>query len=592
MRKPAGFLEALAVFYATALVAIVPSVFAYPLQSPIAFTNVNLIPMDREVILPGQTVLVDGNRIVQVAPSAQVTLPPGCTVIDASGKYLMPGLVDSHTHLEPLRRNFWDAPLYLSCGITTVFNLRGGPEQLRWRSEIEQGRLVAPTLYTSGEFINEPRVHTPAEVDREVAAQKAAGYDILKHHQIVDDKTRTYLTTTGLSLPALMSLAEAARREGMPLIGHGPESLEIDAVLQSRLSLAHIGEFFHLYFLPPRGLNFYLPLSLIGLLVITAMPAVWGLAGFIRVLRRKPAPEQKENQRRIRRWAAWFSLLALVVAILRLLLTPGTLLVGSVPALACLTLLTVLLAVLAAAITTWSLRGWSASGWMSRVQNIVLSSAAIVLTLSLILFWVPMAWRASDAGIRNLARECHAAGIQVQTTLVVYHTMFGLGGPERNTYLNDPAIPYLPEPIRSAWKKPQALPPLTSALFGHYPQFTRKVTLALYREGVPIMAGTDAMGFLLICPGTSLQKELLLLARAGLKPYEVLRTATVNPAAFINKRDEFGTIAPGRRADMLLLSGNPLQDLSVIREPLGVMLRGMWLPKEKLHSMLEQTRVP
>jgi hypothetical protein len=46
------------------------------------------------------------------------------------------------------------------------------------------------------------------------------------------------------------------------------------------------------------------------------------------------------------------------------------------------------------------------------------------------------------------------------------------------------------------------------------------------------------------------------------------------------------------RADMLLLSGNPLQDLSAIREPLGVMVRGTWLPKEKLHSMLEEICVP
>ena len=211
---------------------------------------------------------------------------------------------------------------------------------------------------------------------------------------------------------------------------------------------------------------------------------------------------------------------------------------------------------------------------MSRVENAVLALAALVLAFSLVVFWVPRAWRASNIGIRSLARMCRASGIQVQSTLVVYQTMFGLGGLEGNTYLNDPAVPYLREPARTLWRKPpRTMLPLILKLFGHYPEFTRKVALALYQEGVPIMAGTDAMGFVLICPGTSLQKEVLLLARAGLKPYEVLRTATVNPAAFINKKGEFGMIAPGMRADMLLLSGNPLKDLSVVREPLGVMVR-------------------
>ncbi len=605
MRKSQSRLGVLAVLFATASTLIMPSVFGYPAndkqfarRDPIAFTNVSVIPMDHEAVLDGYTVLVDGNRIVQVAPSAQVTLPAGCIVIDARGKYLMPGLTDSHVHLDSTvasRPNFGDGPLYLACGVTTVFNLRGGTEQLRWRSEIEQGKIIAPTLYTSGEFINEPRVHTPAEVEKEVAAQKAAGYDILKHHQVVDDRTRTYLTTTGLSLPALMSLTEAARREGMPLIGHGPESLEMDAVLQSHLSLAHIGEFYHLYFLPGPRFQRYLPLALVSLLIIALILAGWGIAALVRVLGRKRAPESAENQRRIRTWAAWFFVLMLGIAILRLLVTPGAPLAGNVPVLAILTLLCGLLTCMAAAVAAWTLRGWSASGWswFLRVQNAALALAALALVFALVVFWVPTAWRASDVGIRRLARECRTSGIQVQSTLVIYHTLLRVVRPEGNEYLNDSAIPYLPEPARTAWRNPpQSLPPLMSALFGHYPEFTRKVALALYREGVPIMAGTDAMGALLISPGTSLQNEILILARAGLKPYEVLRTATVNPATFLNKKDEFGMIAPGMRADMLLVSGNPLQDLSVIREPLGVMVRGMWLPKERLHSMLEEIRVP
>lgn len=76
----------------------------------------------------------------------------------------MPGLVDSHVHLETAlaaRPEFGGGPLFLAYGVTTVFNLRGSPEQLRWRSEIENGKIAGPNLYTEGEFINEPAENTP-----------------------------------------------------------------------------------------------------------------------------------------------------------------------------------------------------------------------------------------------------------------------------------------------------------------------------------------------------------------------------------------------------------------------------------------------
>jgi imidazolonepropionase-like amidohydrolase len=62
--------------------------------------------------------------------------------------------------------------------------------------------------------------------------------------------------------------------------------------------------------------------------------------------------------------------------------------------------------------------------------------------------------------------------------------------------------------------------------------------------------------------------------------------ATVGPAKFIGKQDEFGTITAGKRADLLLVERNPLQDMSCLKRPLGVMVRGIWLPKEELQEML------
>jgi imidazolonepropionase-like amidohydrolase len=68
--------------------------------------------------------------------------------------------------------------------------------------------------------------------------------------------------------------------------------------------------------------------------------------------------------------------------------------------------------------------------------------------------------------------------------------------------------------------------------------------------------------------------------------YEAIRAATINPAVFLGKDEEFGTVAEGKRADLLLLGGNPLQDLTRLKQPVGVMVRGKWLTREDLQQRL------
>jgi imidazolonepropionase-like amidohydrolase len=94
------------------------------------------------------------------------------------------------------------------------------------------------------------------------------------------------------------------------------------------------------------------------------------------------------------------------------------------------------------------------------------------------------------------------------------------------------------------------------------------------------------MGVPLIVPGASLHRELQLLTESGLTPYEAIRTATINVAVFLGKGEEFGTVAEGKRADLLLVDANPLQDLARLKAPVGVMVRGKWLTREELHQRL------
>ena len=86
-------------------------------------------------------------------------------------------------------------------------------------------------------------------------------------------------------------------------------------------------------------------------------------------------------------------------------------------------------------------------------------------------------------------------------------------------------------------------------------------------------------------PGISAHQELRELVAAGLTPYQALRTATVNAARFLGQPKEFGAIAAGQRADLVLLDGNPLRAIDATSRIHGVMLRGRWFDRAALEAM-------
>jgi len=102
----------------------------------------------------------------------------------------------------------------------------------------------------------------------------------------------------------------------------------------------------------------------------------------------------------------------------------------------------------------------------------------------------------------------------------------------------------------------------------------QRMVKALFDAGAPLLAGTDS-GIEVTQPGISLHQELQHFRLAGLSAHEVLRVATVEAARFLDAEGEFGRIAPGLRADLLVVGGNPLQDLSVLASPIAVIARGV-----------------
>ena len=101
----------------------------------------------------------------------------------------------------------------------------------------------------------------------------------------------------------------------------------------------------------------------------------------------------------------------------------------------------------------------------------------------------------------------------------------------------------------------------------------RRMVGALHRAGAHLLAGTDS-GIGVTQPGTSLHDELAELVASGLTGAEALRTATSTAAEFLGAVGEIGVVAPGARADLLLVDSNPLADLSALRTPPMLVLRG------------------
>lgn len=117
--------------------------------------------------------------------------------------------------------------------------------------------------------------------------------------------------------------------------------------------------------------------------------------------------------------------------------------------------------------------------------------------------------------------------------------------------------------------------------------FMRRLVKSMYDAGVPLMTGTDALNPMSV-PGFSLHHELELFVNVGIPNHEALRAATARPAEFMGETEEWGTVATDRRADLVLLSANPLEDVNNTKKIEGVMVGGRWLAGEAIQQRLDQ----
>jgi imidazolonepropionase-like amidohydrolase len=209
---------------------------AFAQQPPVAILHVHVIPMDRERVLDDQTVVVADGKIARIGPASSVRVPAGAKQIDGKGKYLIPGLTDAHVHLYSTT----EFPLYLTNGVTTVFNLDGRPAHLLWRKQVASGELLGPTIFSTGPIFGRP--HKPEEAVRLVDEQADAGYDAVK----------VFNQVSKAELPALL---RESKRRNLLLMGHISRAAGFDLTVQSGQSIAHLDEFLYTFFNPQHDDN-------------------------------------------------------------------------------------------------------------------------------------------------------------------------------------------------------------------------------------------------------------------------------------------------------------------------------------------------
>ena len=193
------------------------------------------------------------------------------------------------------------------------------------------------------------------------------------------------------------------------------------------------------------------------------------------------------------------------------------------------------------------------------------------------------------AAVQDLVARTRKAGAWIVPTLVVWETLRGPVTLESRTGL--PELKYLPRDQVTQWtgalQKRLTNPQFNSAQAKLYIDNRMQILKALHAGGVGILLGSDAPQQFNV-PGFSIHHEMKRMADAGMSQFEILKSGTANVGQYFKAQDDFGTIAVGKRADLILVDGNPLQDLANAERRSGVMIRGRWIPEADIQSRLRQ----
>ena len=231
--------RAVTILSAVFVVAAVTSPRGQLPSAATAFTNVTVVPLDRERTLADQTVVIRGDRIVAMGRAADVQVPADAMRIDGRGKFLMPGMAEMHAHIPggpagPAADAYMQRvmALFVANGVTTIRGMLGDPRHLTLRAAVAKGDVVGTTIYTSGPSFNNNTATSPEVAVKMVQDQKAAGYDLLKIHP-------------GVPRAAFDAMAAEANKLKIPFSGHVPADVGLERALTAKYhSIDHIDGYF------------------------------------------------------------------------------------------------------------------------------------------------------------------------------------------------------------------------------------------------------------------------------------------------------------------------------------------------------------
>ena len=203
-------------------------------QRQIVFRSVNIIPMDKERILENQTVVVKNGAITAMGDPSKIKYEKNALVIDAKGKYLIPGLAEMHAHvppiddIEPMKETVL---LFALKGVTTIRGMLGHPRHLELRRKLQSGEILGPRFYTSGPSFSGNTVKTADSGSEMVRQQKQAGYDFLKLHP-------------GLTKETFAAIARTAKEVNIPFAGHVSYDVGVwEAIAAGYATIDHLDGF-------------------------------------------------------------------------------------------------------------------------------------------------------------------------------------------------------------------------------------------------------------------------------------------------------------------------------------------------------------